>query len=355
MKILGIETSCDETGVAVMEDGRIVLAEKLASSIDLQQKYGGVVPELASRVHAEKIIPLIRAGLKEANCNLNEIEAIAVANGPGLVGALLVGTMTAKTLAMVTGKKLIAVNHLEGHIASVFLPNSKTGENHLSMVNFQKSWFPMLVLIVSGGHTELVLMLDFGVYQMIGETIDDAAGEAFDKAAKILGLDYPGGPSIARAAENRIRNTEFRKQKMDLVLPRPMVDSGDLNFSFSGLKTALLYKVKKIGEKNMGDDLVNQLAFEFQEAVTDVLVAKTVQAANEYQSKKVAIVGGVAANRVLRGKMEAVIGDKLIIPDFKYCTDNGVKIAVAGYYKYKKGELADWREMEVKSNWILGE
>jgi len=387
MKILGIETSCDETGVALVQNGQIIMAERLSSSIDLQKEYGGVVPELASRVHAEKIIPLIKSTLKDAGVELSAIDGVAVAYGPGLVGALLVGTMTAKTVAMVIGCPLIGVNHLEGHIASVFLDKktdevSMTNDQYSSIEGIRNSSFPMLVLIVSGGHTELVVMTDFGVYQTIGETIDDAAGEAFDKAAKILGLDYPGGPSIARAAgeqntENRIQNTEYRiqnteyriqnteyriqnieyrTQNTEYSLPRPMLDSGDFNFSFSGLKTALWYKVKdrKWDSAGQKDEVIRYLAYEFQEAVTDVLVAKTVRAAEEIKPKRVAIVGGVAANQVLRQKMKARFGDYLVVPEFKYCTDNGVKIAVAGYYKYRRGEVSDWRTLGVESNLVLG-
>jgi len=352
-KILGIETSCDETGIAIVEDGRVVLAEKLASSVDLQKKYGGVVPELASRVHTEKIIPLIGAAIKEAGVELSDMDAIAVASGPGLVGALLVGVMTAKTLAMTLGIKLVGVNHLEGHVMSAFLPNKNISKNQLSKFSFQTDG-PLLVLIVSGGHTELVLMEDFGMYKTVGETIDDAAGEAFDKAAKILNLNYPGGPSIARAAEgvDVVGGSVAIGGGDEFWLPRPMIDSGDFNFSFSGLKTALLYKTR---EHDLDDqEVVNKFAHEFQEAVTDVLTKKTVAAADKFKVKKVAMVGGVAANRVLRQKLEDEFGERLIVPEFKYCTDNGVKIAIAGYYKYKRGELADWRDLGVVSNWLLG-
>lgn len=349
VKILGIETSCDETGVAIVEDARIILSEKLSSSVDMQKKYGGVVPELASRVHTEKIIPLIESAVNEAGAKLAEIDAIAVASGPGLVGALLVGAMTAKTMAMVLGVKLVGVNHLEGHVLSAFLPNDDLSKQQLVKYDFSNNG-PILILIVSGGHTELVLMEDFGVYQTIGETIDDAAGEAFDKAAKILNLPYPGGPSIAKAAESI--NESKRDDSEQFSLPRPMLDSGDFNFSFSGLKTALLYKARK---RNLDDErVVASFADEFQEAVTDVLVKKTVAAAREYNIERVAMVGGVAANRVLRQKLEIQFGDQFFVPEFKYCTDNGVKITVAGYYKYKKGGLISWQELSVRGNWGLG-
>ncbi len=429
VNILGIETSCDETGVAIIQgpsakaqvssekiknlsnlsnpanvvnrDRNIdfdfeILAEGLASSVDLQKEYGGVVPELASRVHVEKINLLLAKCLKQANLDWEDIDAIAVANGPGLVGSLLVGTMVAKTLGMVLGKPLIAVNHLEGHICSAFLEEKKQGievssknvanvTNLSKITNEDRDTFPMLVLIVSGGHTELLIMKDFGEYEMLGSTVDDASGEAFDKAAKILGLEYPGGPSISRrAAEYRcqVLGTRFQgdncgetqngemNDENNYKLPRPMIDSDDYNFSFSGLKTALLYKWKKLQVSNVKDsvsnrggvtppvrdDLVNRMAWEFQEAVVDVLVTKTVKAAEKFKINKVAIVGGVAANGRLREEMEIrldKIGRQLIVPPNKYCTDNGAKIAVAGYFKYLKNDFTDWKKLEVNSNWEL--
>jgi N6-L-threonylcarbamoyladenine synthase len=344
--ILGIETSCDETGIAVVENGKKVVAEKLKSSVDLQKEYGGVVPELASRVHVEYVNILIKNALSEAGLKLTDIDAVAVANGPGLLGALLVGTMVAKTIGMVAGKKIVSVNHLEGHIYSAFLDY-----NNNLLIN--ETHFPKLILIVSGGHTELILMSDYGEYQEIGSTIDDAAGEAFDKAARILGLSYPGGPSVGKAAE---QFSNINIQYPIIKLPRPMIDSNDYNFSFSGLKTALLYEAQKIVKKDgkLSKEEVEMLAYEFQEAVTDVLVSKTKRAMRDLNINKLAVVGGVAANKRLREKLQEQIDGEIIIPEFKYCTDNGVKIAVAGYYKYINKEFTDWRDLEVNSNWELG-
>lgn len=378
MIILGIETSCDETGIALVCDGKKILAEGLKSSVDLQREYGGVVPELASRVHVEYINLLIKKVLSDSGLKMKDIDAIAVANGPGLAGALLVGTMVAKTIGMVAKKKIVSVNHLEGHIYSSFIPIGKNDEkkkvNHKSQIQNLKSQtnkviinnknikkieniFPLMVLIVSGGHTELVLMENFGEYRNIGTTIDDAAGEAFDKAARILGLPYPGGPSIAHCAIQEVRN---KKQETSIKLPRPMMNSGNYNFSFSGLKTALLYEVKKFQTQTerkiakLDNKIVSMLAYEFQEAVADVLVYKTKKAMQEYGVGRLAVVGGVAANNRLREKLYEEIEGEIYIPEIRYCTDNGVKIAVAGYYKYMRREFVRWQDLEVKSNWELG-
>lgn len=364
--ILGIETSCDETGIAIVEDGSRIVSEKLKSSVDLQAEYGGVVPELASRVHVEYVNILIKEALDEAGLTMTEIDAVAVANGPGLVGALLVGTMVAKTIGLVEKKKLIAVNHLEGHIFSSFLSLEKKDEKLQvsrikNQVNEEKlfrkkdkiMFFPMMVLIVSGGHTELVLMEDYGVYKILGSTIDDAAGEAFDKAAKILGLPYPGGPSIAQSAVQVSSIKDQGSSNEEINLPRPMLNSKDYNFSFSGLKTALLYKITNDKLQITNEKIRNMLAWEFQEAVCDVLAKKTKRAMEDLGVKRLAVVGGVAANQRLREKLHETIDDEIAIPEFKYCTDNGVKIATAGYYKYRVGNFIDWQDLEVKSNWSL--
>ncbi len=341
--ILGIETSCDETGIAIVKDGQKIVVEKLKSSVDLQQQYGGVVPELASRVHVEYINILMKEALFESRLCWKDIDAVAVASGPGLLGALLVGTMVAKTIGMIAQKKIVAVNHLEGHIFSAFLPESGKEKHEIN--------FPCLVLIVSGGHTELILMDDYGVYREIGATIDDAAGESFDKAARILGLSYPGGPSIAKAAEKCAGSNK----KGEVKLPRPMLDSNDYNFSFSGLKTALLYETQKIVKEkgSIDEDERNMLAHEFQEAVTEVLVKKTWQAMRDYNIRELVVVGGVAANERLRSGLQSIVDGKITVPSLKYCTDNGVKIAVAGYYKYIRKEMVTWQELEVDSNWSL--
>jgi N6-L-threonylcarbamoyladenine synthase len=339
---------------------------------------------------------------------MKDIDVIAVANGPGLVGALLIGTMVAKTIGMVMGKKIVSVNHLEGHIFSSFLFNKNDEKkqetrskkqvnskfhppirrtNSKQIAKKRNIIFPMMVLIVSGGHTEIILMEDYGVYKTIGSTIDDAAGEAFDKAAKILGLPYPGGPSIASEA-GKVSSVEIPPRPpirrgtppilggeyIDVSLPRPMINSDDYNFSFSGLKTALLYETQKIknvklkikdANKKLLNDKINskgnsltdvevsKLAYEFQEAVVEVLVKKTKRAMKEYGVNRLAVVGGVAANSRLREKIYEEIEGEIMIPEFKYCTDNGVKIAVAGYYKYMRKEFVKWQDLEVKSNWEL--
>ncbi|MBU0647604.1 tRNA (adenosine(37)-N6)-threonylcarbamoyltransferase complex transferase subunit TsaD, partial [Patescibacteria group bacterium] len=279
--------------------------------------------------------------------------------------------MVGKTIALVKNKPLVAVNHLEGHIYSSFLV--KKDENFQFLVfpsrdrtaadNFQKNLFPVLVLIVSGGHTELVLWEGHGAYKTIGATIDDAAGEAFDKVAKILGLEYPGGPSVSKEAEKYresiIKNEELRIK--GISLPRPMMDSGDYNFSFSVLKTAVLYKVRDMvgaipsgrPKQELRDEDIVALAYEFQEAVVEVLVEKTKRAYEEFGVKRVAVVGGVAANKRLRERMAEEFGNQLIVPPIKYCTDNGVKIAVAGVFKYLQKDFTRWQDLEVKANWEL--
>ena len=377
LNILGIETSCDETGVAIVSlDGATkkiipvkdrelmeieILSEKLSSSVDLQKEYGGVVPELASRVHTEKINILIKDCLAEANLDWGEIDGIAVASGPGLVGALLVGSMVAKTLAMILDKPMVEVNHLEGHIVSSFL--AKKDESSKFKIQNSKL-FPALVLIVSGGHTELVLWNGWDDYEVVGSTLDDAAGEAFDKVAKLLGLEYPGGPSISKAAGSY----KLSNNNSDFHLPRPMIDEDNFDFSFSGLKTAVLYQVNKLKNQNsesknmtknskeigLDDEVVARIAWEFQEAVVDVLTVKTKKAAAKFKVNRVAVVGGVAANARLRERMIEEIDGEVVIPPLKYCTDNGTKIALAGLLKFAQGKVADWRDLGVRANWELG-
>lgn len=309
VKILGIETSCDETAAAVVEDGVKVLSNKIASQVEIHARYGGIVPEVASRQHLLAIAPIITQALEEAEVDLDEIDAIASTNGPGLAGSLLVGANTAKALAMSRGLPLVNVNHLEGHIYANWL----SGEPPL---------FPALCLIVSGGHTDLVLMKDHGDYTLLGRTRDDAAGEAFDKAARILDLGYPGGPVIEKAAKEGADN---------LPLPRAWL-KGSYDFSFSGLKTALLRLVEK-GEVSSANDA----AASFQEAVVEVLVEKTVQAAKAYGVKQVMLAGGVAANKALRGRLTEKSPVKVSIPEFVFCTDNAAIIASCGYFRYRRG------------------
>ncbi len=291
MTILGIETSCDETAAAIVEDGVKIISNVVASSQSLHAKFGGIIPENAAREQVKSMIPVIKEAL------ITDVDAIAVTVGPGLIGSLLVGVETAKALALVWKKPIIPVNHLVGHIYANWL-DGKVPQ------------FPALVLIVSGGHTELVLMRDHGEFKLIGSTRDDAAGECFDKCARILNLGYPGGPAIEKAA---IKNNLCK-------LPRPMINQKNYDFSFSGLKTAVMNSK----EKNK-----NFLAYELQEAITDVLVKKTLRAAEEFQPKSILLCGGVAANKRLREKIP-----QAIVPPVNLCTDNAAYIASAAYFNF---------------------
>lgn len=314
MNILAIETSCDETAVALLEvkNGQFkILANFVSSQINIHRKYGGVVPEVAARTHLETIIPLLKKLPKSA-----KIDYLAVTYGPGLVTSLLIGLETAKTLSFVWQKPLIAINHLEGHLYANWLSPQQ-----------DKIKFPALGLIVSGGHTELVLMKNHLSYKKVGETLDDAAGECFDKVAKLLKIGYPGGPIISRLA------TQGNPDKYNL--PRPMFYSKDYNFSFSGLKTAVLYKLKEIG--NQPEKFLPDFCASFQQAVIDVLIKKTLGAAEKYKVKSIILGGGVVANGELREQLEVKVKEKLpsvflSIPELKFCTDNAVMIAVASYF-----------------------
>ena len=354
MKILGIETSCDETAAAVVEaktgSGFQVLGSRLkilsnivASQIDLHRKYGGVYPELASRAHLENILPAIGAALDEAGADFDNINAIAVTIGPGLIGSLLVGVETARTLAYSLKKPILGINHLEAHIYANFVGEKKKIE------------FPALCLIVSGGHTSLILMKDHCKYQTIGQTRDDAAGEAFDKVSQLLRLPYPGGPAI-EAIASQIRNPKPRTQNLEpkIELPRPMIDSEDFDFSFSGLKTAVLRITKKIGPKKVEENKA-QIAAEFQNAVVDVLVAKTLRAAKIYKVKTVMLSGGVAANSLLRKELKSQTSVSKLKPNFsvppkKLCTDNAAMIAVAGLFRFAKREKQNWSKIQAQSD-----
>jgi len=334
MIILGIETSCDETAVAVAKNNDI-LSNAVFSQIDIHKKYGGVVPEVAAREHVLKILPVVNEAIIQANIKQKDIDAIVVAHGPGLITSLLSGVETAKVLAYVWEKPLIGVNHIEGHIYANFI-----GETNIK--------FPALILTVSGGHTMLVLMKDHGKYKILGETRDDAAGEAFDKAAKLLNLGYPGGPEISKEAEK----FDIRHSTFDISLPRPMINSKDYDFSFSGLKTALLYTVK--------DDLnwkkhVPEYCAEFQQAVIDVLIVKTIKAAKEFKVKSVMLAGGVSANKELRKQLAKAVENNLPktgfnIPEFKYTTDNAAMVAIAGYYHSKRKDFVPWQKIKVDPN-----
>jgi N6-L-threonylcarbamoyladenine synthase len=356
MNILSIETSCDETSVALVRDGRHIRANVIASQIPLHQKYGGVVPELASRQHVVTIVPVLEEAIKRAGVDWPQVDAIAVTKGPGLSPALLVGVNAAKALAFARHKPLLGVNHMEGHIYSNWLiPESAAAGGD----NPPEPQFPVLNLIVSGGHTELVLMTGHGEYQLLGKTIDDAAGEAFDKAARILGLGYPGGPAIQRAAEG---GDPARFQ-----LPRAWL-KGTYDFSFSGLKTALLRKAQEYGvvtskpapwQKQESEAAnghtspaaavpiverelpVADLAASFQAAVVDALVEKTVAAAAEYGVREVLVAGGVAANAALRSRLKERLPIPFRYPPIVLCTDNAAMIAAAAHYRYADSVQSD--------------
>jgi N6-L-threonylcarbamoyladenine synthase len=339
MHILGIETSCDETAASVIvadKEKVKILSNAISSQIPIHQKYGGVFPELASRAHLENIIPVTDAALSQASIKLDKIQMIAVTTGPGLIGSLLIGVNFAKTLAYSLNKPIIGVNHIEGHIYSAFF-------------NVKLS-FPVLSLIASGGHTSLILLPKPGKFKIIGETQDDAAGEAFDKVAQLLHLGYPGGPAIeAIAKKNLIKNSLLAYK-----LPRPMIYSDNFNFSFAGLKTAVLYLVKQI--KGVRKTSVRQaIAKEFQQAVVDVLVAKTLTAAKKYHPKTIALGGGVSANRLLSETLAQKIQKEFpqslfLLPPPPLCTDNAAMIALAGYYKFLVKGADKWYNVYADAN-----
>lgn len=338
--ILGIETSCDETAAAVVEVSRrrvTVHSHVIASQALTHAKYGGVVPEVAAREHVVAIIPTIDQALKRAKTKPVDLDRIAVTSGPGLMTALQVGVETAKALALAWKKPIFAINHIEGHIASSFLPFQKKPAHQAAIR------FPALALIVSGGHTELILIKKLGAYKLIGATRDDAAGEAFDKVAKLLGLGYPGGPAIARAAE--------RGNPRAYGFPRPMLTSGGFDFSFSGLKTAVLYKLegRRPSNKNVPD-----LAASFQAAVVDVLVAKTMRAAEMLGVKSLLLGGGVAANSLLRQTLNrragALPGLTYFQPNLGYATDNAAMIAMACSFHRRPNPLM---KVNADSSWEL--
>ena len=334
-RILAIETSCDETACAVLENGRALLASTVASQMDIHARYGGVFPEVASRQHVLSIIPVVEQTLVQSNLTLKDMDAIAVTRGPGLAGSLVVGMNMAKGLALGTGLPLVGVNHLEGHIYSSWIYNA--GESIPP-----EPQFPLMALLVSGGHTELNLVTDHLTYQRLGSTLDDAAGEAFDKVARLLGLSYPGGPSIQRAAESG-DPTRFK-------FPRAKLE-GTYDFSFSGLKTAVLYEVNELKKKSTTLP-IEDLAASFQSAVVDVLFKKTLQAARDYKVKEVLVAGGVSANRVLRQAFQSQTEFKVQIPPFSLCTDNAAMIAAAGYYRFAFGHVSEL-DIDVQPTWPL--
>jgi len=320
--VLGFESSCDETGVALVRtrDGGapVLLAEALHSQADMHADYGGVVPELASRDHIRRVLPLTRLVLQRADITLADVDLVAYTRGPGLAGALLVGAGVAVALAAALGKPALGIHHLEGHLLSPFLAH-------------KKPQFPFIALLVSGGHTQLMHVAGVGDYQLLGETIDDAAGEAFDKSAKLLGLGYPGGPALARLAA-------FGDPKA-FALPRPLLHSGDLDFSFAGLKTAVLTQARKLGP-NVCEQSRADLAASTQAAIVDVLVAKSLRALKAAGAKRLVVAGGVGANRRLRAALDAgaaKLGAQVSYPPLELCTDNGAMIALAAAMRVRAG------------------
>ncbi|NBH13309.1 tRNA (adenosine(37)-N6)-threonylcarbamoyltransferase complex transferase subunit TsaD [Lachnospiraceae bacterium] len=333
--ILAIESSCDETAAAVVRNGREVLSNIISSQIALHTLYGGVVPELASRKHIERINQVMEEALAEADMTLNEMDAIAVTYGPGLVGALLVGVAEAKAVAYAAKKPLIGVHHIEGHICANYIENKELSP-------------PFLCLVVSGGHTHLVQVEDYGVYRIIGRTRDDAAGEAFDKVARAIGLGYPGGPKIEKIS--REGNADA------IVFPKAKVAENPYDFSFSGVKSAVLNYINGCKMKNI-PVIQADVAASFQKAVTDVLVEHAMMAVDEFQKDKFAIAGGVASNSVLRAGIERACRQKGIAfycPSPVFCTDNAAMIGTAAYYEYLAGRRDGW-DLNAVPNLKLGE
>lgn len=326
MKILAIETSCDETGCAIVENGKKVLGESLASSLALHKETGGIIPERAAREQVKFIIPVIKEALNQASLKISQVDALAVTVGPGLIGSLLVGIETAKTLAYIFSKPLIPVNHIIAHIYANWLNNDKI-------------LLPAICLVVSGGHTQLIFFKNHGDYYLIGETRDDAAGEAFDKTARILGLPYPGGPAIEKEAEKFLKKSS---QKLNLF-PRPLKGRGGFDFSFSGLKTAVINYIKK--QKKIDKEF---LAAQIQEAIVDSLVERTFNALKKFPAKTFLLAGGVAANKRLREKLykkitEEKIKTKIIYPEIKHCTDNACFVGSFAFFNFKTVKIENIR------------
>jgi N6-L-threonylcarbamoyladenine synthase len=373
MKVLGIETSCDETSVSVVEyknDGIKVLSNVISSQVKLHAKWGGVVPNLAAREHLKNIVPVLKLALKEASIKPENLDLISVTNGPGLIPALLIGTSSAKTLSYVWKKPLIGIHHIEGHIYANFVGLSSKLKVQSSKI------FPALALVVSGGHTQLVLMKDHLKYEIIGQTLDDAAGEAFDKVARILDIGYPGGPAVSKIAANY----KSRNKNYGISLPRPMLNRNNFDFSFSGLKTAALYETKKHLARNASlasassrsdaggsstlfdKKYIIEICHEFQQAAIDVLVSKTIKAARKYNPKTIMLAGGVAANSELRKQLGEAIyknmpATKYQIPDMEYTGDNAAMIATAACFRWqrttkaqKEKALQNWRTLDTNAN-----
>jgi N6-L-threonylcarbamoyladenine synthase len=333
MLILGIETSCDETGIALYDSNKGLLGHTLHSQIDLHAEYGGVVPELASRDHIRYIIPLINQLLNKTSIKKKAINAIAYTAGPGLSGALLVGSTVGESLSFALGIPSIPVHHLEGHLLAPMLEDTKPV-------------FPFLALLVSGGHTQIIHVKQIGQYDIVGDTLDDAAGEAFDKTAQLLGLGYPGGAALSKLAESG---------KPKYNLPKPMLHSKDFDFSFSGLKTAVLTLVKK--QPELTDTIKANIAASFQESITEVLIYKTIKAMDSLNLNQIVVSGGVGANKQLREKLtnsSQKNNFQLFFPSLEFCTDNGAMIALAGYLRHSLSEKKDYR-FTVMPRWRLTE
>ena len=327
--ILGIESSCDETSAAIIkvENNKFsILSNIISSQIKIHQQYGGVVPEVAARNHVINIIPVVQQALMKARVTPKEIGLLATTAGPGLITSLMVGLETSKTLAYTWQKPIVPVNHMKGHIYANWFNNKKIS-------------FPAIALIVSGGHTELILMKNKTNFKKIGQTVDDAAGEAFDKVAQLLNIGYPGGPIVSKLA--------LDGDPKSFALPRPMIDNQNFNFSFSGLKTAVLYTVKKI--KKLDDKIKADICASFQQAVVDVLTLKTIKAAKHYKAKTIILAGGVAANKLLRESLSGASEKEKInfsLPEIILCTDNAAMIAAAGYF----GKPQPWQKIKVDPN-----
>jgi len=333
VRILGLESSCDETAAAIVEHGRLILSNLVASQVDLHAQFGGVFPEVASRQHILSIHPIVEQALQQAHLTLSDVDAIAITRGPGLPGSLVVGMNVAKGLALGTGLPLLGINHLEAHVYSAWL--HQPDEQPLP-----EPQFPLAALIVSGGHTELVLMAGHLTYRRLGATLDDAAGEAFDKVARLLGLAYPGGPAIQEAAEGG--------NPQAFQFPRAWLE-GRWDFSFSGLKTAVLREVRQMEASGLPLPVSN-LAASFQQAVVEVLVGKTLAAAREFEAAQILVAGGVSANRPLREAFLEQSPVPVHIPPLYLSTDNAAMIAGAGFYRFTAGQ-SDPLDMDVLPNW----
>jgi len=391
MHILAIETSCDETSIAIIEGNEKakeakILSNVVSSQVKVHAKWGGVVPNLAAREHLKNITPVLEKALEQASKKLSDIDLFAVTQGPGLIPALLIGTNVAKTLSYVAKKPLMGIHHVEGHVFANFIGEKLKVKSEKLKVEAQKTKFPMLALVVSGGHTQLILMRKELEYEIIGQSQDDAAGEAFDKVAKMLELGYPGGPIVSERADNfaktikSINDKKLGEELEGISFPRPMLASGDFNFSFSGLKTAVLYYYKNFEKKLSNSEnfsthyslqtihslFQDAICHEFQKAAIEVLVAKTIKAEKKYSPREVILAGGVAANKQLRNDLQRAVRSldnniSYSVPDFSLCGDNAAMIGVAAFHRFlkikKNGRLAEldknWRMLEADANMKL--